>query len=155
MKRTLVLVGVLVAVAVVGFAQELDVPTRLERLEARVARLQERTDRLEAAFRRSEEATATLTKQVKLLSEAQARFASAITVEPSGGVRISGNLRLDANVLEDPVTVDCDNESSGTTRRRCACPDGRVTTGIELRPMAVSSMPGPSTYNTALVCSRM
>jgi hypothetical protein len=128
---------------------------RTQRAEERIDRLTEDTARLESTLKRSEAAVATLSRQVKTLTEAQERFARAITVEPSGTVRITGNLRLDNNVLEDATVVNCDTEGTSGARRQCTCPAGFIATGIELKPLALSAYPGPATYNTALVCSRL
>jgi uncharacterized protein YoxC len=128
---------------------------RTQRAEDRIDRLTEDTERLESTLKKSEAAVATLSRQVKTLAEAQERLARAISVEPSGAVRITGNLRLDNNVLEDTTVVNCDAEGISGARRQCTCPAGSIVTGIELRPLALSAYPGPATYNTALVCSRL
>jgi hypothetical protein len=128
---------------------------RTLRAEERIERLAKDTARLESTLRQSETTVATLSRQVKILTEAQERFSRSVAVEPSGAVRITGNLRLDNNVLEDTTVVNCDTEGTSGARRQCTCPAGFITTGIELKPLAVSAYPGPATYNTALVCSRL
>ena len=123
-------------------------------LSLRMQRAEQRTARLEAAMKESTETSAKLSKELRALSDEHEKLTRAIAVE-GNVVRINGNLRLENNVLEDQTIVDCDADSTGGTKRRCTCPDGRIAVGIELRPIAVSAMPGPSSYNTALVCSRM
>jgi hypothetical protein len=160
MTRSVVVLGVTAALAVAGFAgfgglagfaaQEPRTPTAEERLD----RLEEDTRQLKLALKRSEATVATLAKQVKTIAEAQERLARSVSVEPSGAVRITGNLRLDNNVLEDATVVPCDAAATAA-KRQCTCPEGLVTIGIELRPLALSAYPGPATYNTALVCSRL
>jgi hypothetical protein len=160
MTRSVVVLGATAALAVAGFggfgglagfaAQEPRTLTAEERLD----RLEEGTKRLELALKRSEATVATLAKQVKTIAEAQERLARAVSVEPSGAVRITGNLRLDNNVLEDATVITCDPAATAA-KRQCTCPDGLVTIGIELRPLSQSAYPGPATYNTALVCSRL
>jgi hypothetical protein len=172
MKRSVVvlgMIGMIVAVAVGRFAAqearqapETDVNGRAAKLqeqtqllEERIVRLKADADRLAAAFKRSEETVATLSKQVKTIAEAQERLGRAVSVDPSGAVRILGNLHLDNNVLEDIRVVDCDAEGISGNKRQCKCPTGLVTIGIELRALSTSAFPGPSTYNTALVCGRI
>jgi hypothetical protein len=128
---------------------------RTQRAEEQIDRLTNHTERLESTLKKSEMAVAALSRQVKTLTEAQERLARSIAVDPSGAVRITGNLRLDNNVLEDATVVNCDAEGISGARRQCTCPAGLIVTGIELRPIATSAYPGPSTYNTALVCSRL
>jgi hypothetical protein len=162
MRRSVVVLGMIMAVAVAAerfTAQEARPPRpieeRLDRLEADTERLAADTERLSSALRRSEATVATLSKQMKTVVEAQERFARAVSVDPSGGVRITGNLRLDNNVIDDITVVDCDAEGISGGRRRCTCPTGLIAVGIELKPLSVSAYPGPSTYNTALVCGRL
>jgi hypothetical protein len=109
-------------------------------LSARVARLQSHV--------------AALTKTVKIIADNQALFARSVMVEPNGTVRITGNLRLENNVLDDVTLVNCD-AGSLSAKRQCTCPEGLIAIGIELRPLEVSAYPGPATYNTALLCSRL
>jgi hypothetical protein len=123
-------------------------------VEERLARLEKDVRRLDGALQRSEITITTLSKQVKTLTEAQERLARTVSVDPSGAVRITGNLRLENNVLEDIRTVPCDAAATASSRP-CTCPEGLVTLGIELRPLATSAYPGPATYNTALVCGRL
>jgi hypothetical protein len=156
MMRSVVVLGMVGAVGVGGFAaQEARPVTRALTVEERVERLEADTARLESALRRSEATVATLSKQMKTVVEAQERLARSISVDPSGAVRITGNLRLDNNVIEDIRVVDCDAEGVSGGKRQCTCPSGLLSIGIELRPIAVSAYPGPSTYNTALVCGRL
>jgi hypothetical protein len=156
MKRTGVVLGmvaalVVAALAVGGLAAQ---DPALRPVEERVERLERDTRRLESALRKSEETVATLSKQVKTIAEAQDRFARSVSVEPSGAVRITGNLRLENNVLEEIAVIPCDGEDI-TAKRQCRCPEGLLTIGIELRPLALSAYPGPKTYNTGLVCGRL
>jgi hypothetical protein len=156
MKRTGVVLGmvaalVVAALAVGGLAAQ---DPALRPVEERVERLERDTRRLESALRKSEETVATLSKQVKTIAEAQDRFARSVSVEPSGAVRITGNLRLENNVLEEIAVIPCDAEDM-TAKRQCRCPEGLLTIGIELRPLALSAYPGPKTYNTGLVCGRL
>jgi hypothetical protein len=127
---------------------------RTQRLEEQVARLKTDNDRLSAGLERARANAANFLQQLKPLVEAQARLARSVAVDPSGAVRITGNLRLENNVLEEGTVVNCD-PSSLSGQRQCTCPDGLVATGIELRPLATSAYPGPATYNTSLVCSRL
>lgn len=127
---------------------------RTQRLEEQVARLKADNDRLAAGLERARSNAANFLQQLKPLVEAQARLARSIAVEPSGAVRITGNLRLENNVLEEGAVVNCD-PGSLSGQRACTCPDGLVAIGIQLRPLATSAYPGPATYNTALVCSRL
>jgi len=127
---------------------------RTQRLEEQVARLKTDNDRLTAGLERARANAQNFLQQLKPLVEAQARLARSVSVDQMGTVRITGNLRLDNNVLEDPTVVNCD-PSSLSGQRACTCPDGLVAVGIELRPLATSAYPGPATYNTSLVCSRL
>jgi hypothetical protein len=95
-----------------------------------------------------------LTKTVKVIADNQALFARSVMVESNGTVRITGNLRLEGNVLDDVTVINCDTGSI-SAKRRCTCPEGLIAIGIELRPLEVSAYPGPATYNTALLCSRL
>jgi hypothetical protein len=95
-----------------------------------------------------------LTRTVKVIADNQALFARSVMVEPNGTVRITGNLRLENNVLDDVTVINCD-EGSISAKRQCTCPDGLIAIGIELRPLELSAFPGPATYNTALLCSRL
>jgi uncharacterized coiled-coil protein SlyX len=156
MKPSFVVFG-MIAGLTVGGAQaglsDTELAQRVTKLEERVALLDRNTKKLEVALSQSDVAVAALSKQVKAITEAQERFARAVSVDPSGAVRITGNLRLDNNTIDDITIVGCDKEA--TSKRQCTCPQGMVTVGIELRPLAVSAYPGPSTYNTALVCGRL
>jgi hypothetical protein len=127
---------------------------RTQRLEEQVTRLKTDNDRLSAGLERARANAANFLQQLKPLVEAQARLARSVAVDQTGTVRITGNLRLDNNVLEDATVVNCD-PSSLSGKRACTCPDGLVAIGIELRPLATSAYPGPATYNTSLVCSRL
>jgi phage-related minor tail protein len=163
MKRSVVVLGMLgmiVAVTAGRFAAqearpEQRIEERLDRLEADTKRLTADTERLASALKRSEATVATLAKEVKTIEEAQERLARAVSVDPAGTVRIMGNLRLDNNVIEDIRVIDCDAEGISGGKRQCTCPTGLITVGIELKPLSVSAYPGPSTYNTALVCGRI
>jgi hypothetical protein len=95
-----------------------------------------------------------LTKTVKVIADNQALFARSVMVESNGTVRITGNLRLEGNVLDDVTVVNCD-AGSISAKRQCTCPDGLIAIGIELRPLELSAYPRPATYNTALLCSRL
>jgi hypothetical protein len=171
MTRSVVVLGMVAALAVGRFAAQGTRPAaspearRSEtELEARVTKLQERTqrveeqlarlktdtDRMAAALERARANATNFLQQLKPIVEAQARLARSVAVEPTGAVRITGNLRLENNVLEEATVINCD-----ATQRQCTCPDGFVAIGIELRPQATSAYPGPATYNTALVCSRL
>lgn len=108
-------------------------------LSARVAKLQSHV--------------AALTKTVKVIADNQALFARSVMVEPNGTVRITGNVRVDNNLIEDVQIINCD-QSSLSAKRQCTCPEGLVAIGIELRPLATSAYPGPATYNTAILCGR-
>jgi hypothetical protein len=125
-----------VAVAVGRFAAA---PPETE-LSARVAKLQSHVT--------------ALTKTVKVIADNQALFARSVMVESNGTVRITGNLRLDGNVLDEVTVINCD-EGSISAKRQCTCPEGLIAIGIELRPLELSAFPGPATYNTALLCSRL
>jgi hypothetical protein len=114
------------------------VPPETE-LSARVAKLQSHV--------------AALTKTVKVIADNQALFARSFMVEPNGTVRITGNVRVDNNLIEDIQNINCD-QSSLSGKRQCTCPEGLVAVGIELRPQATSAYPGPATYNTAILCGR-
>lgn len=130
---------------------------RTERLEEQVARLKTDNEKLATGLERARANAANAAnflQQLKPIVEAQARLARSVAVDPSGAVRITGNLRLENNVLEDSTVVNCD-PSSLSGQRRCTCPAGLVATGIELRPLATSAYPGPATYNTSLVCSAL
>jgi len=95
-----------------------------------------------------------LTKTVKVIADNQAFFARSVMVESNGTVRITGNLRLENNVLEDVTIVNCD-AGSISAKRQCTCPEGLIAIGIELRPLELSAYPGPASYNTALLCGRL
>jgi hypothetical protein len=95
-----------------------------------------------------------LTKTVKVIADNQALFARSVMVESNGTVRITGNLRLENNVLDDVTVINCD-EGSLSAKRQCTCPEGLIAIGIELRAQQQSAFPGPATYNTALLCSRL
>lgn len=127
---------------------------RTQRLEEQVARLKADHDRLATGLERARANAANFLQQLKPIVEAQDRLARSVVVEPSGAVRITGNLRLENNVLEEGTVVNCD-PGSLSGQRACTCPAGLVAIGIELRPLATSAYPGPATYNTALVCSRL
>jgi hypothetical protein len=184
MKRSVVVIGVILAVAAGRFAAqetrpagrqasrppanaqaglpETELNVRIAKLEERTQEAEERidrlkvdTDRLKSALERSETTVATLSKQVKTIVEAHERLARAVSVDPSGAVRITGNLRLENNLFEEVTVVNCDTEGTSGRKRQCTCPSGLVTVGIELKPLALSAYPGPATYNTALVCGRI
>jgi hypothetical protein len=177
MTRSAVVVGMVAALAVGGFAAQdvrpvalrtqvgppetelkkhvEDLQERTQRVERRIDLIEKDNKRLESALEKSEATVATLSKQVKTIADAQERLARAVTVDPSGGVRITGNLRLDNNVLEDVTVINCDAEGTTGTKRQCTCPQGLIAIGLELRPLALSAYPGPATYNTALVCGRL
>jgi hypothetical protein len=178
MKRSVVVVGVVATLAAGGFSTQkpeartvtgaqagltetelkgrvAKLEERTQRLEERIARQETNTKRLESALEKSEAAVAALSKHVKTIAEAQERLARTVSVEASGAVRITGNLRLDNNVFEDITITNCDVEGTSGTKRQCTCPTGLIAIGIELRPLALSAYPGPATYNTALVCARL
>ena len=178
MKRSAVVVGMVAALAVGRFAaqdvrpaalrtqyepsSETELKKHVEDLRERTQRVEQRIDliekdnkRLSSALGKSEATVAMLSKEVKTIAEAQERLARAVTVDPSGGVRITGNLRLDNNVVEDVTVVNCDTEGTTGAKRQCTCPQGLIAIGLELRPLALSAYPGPATYNTALVCGRL
>jgi hypothetical protein len=123
---------------------------RTQRIEEQMTRLKADHDRLAAGLDRARANAANFLQQLKPIVEAQARLAQSVAVEPTGAVRITGNLRLENNVLEEATVVNCDPGG-----RQCTCPAGLVAIGIELRPQALSAYPGPATYNTSLVCSRL
>jgi hypothetical protein len=176
MRRLIVVLGMVAAVAVGLFAAQGTRPaaspeprrTETTELEGRVIKLQERTQRIEeqlarlkadndklaAGLERARANAQNFLQQLKPLVEAQARLARSVSVDQTGAVRITGNLRLDNNVLDDPTVVPCD-DTTFASGRQCTCPDGLVTIGIELRPLATSAYPGPATYNTSLVCARL
>jgi hypothetical protein len=177
MTRSAVVVGMVAALAVGGFAAQdarpaalrtqvvppetelkkhvEDQQERTQRVERRIDLIEKDNKRLASALEKSEATVATLSRQVKTIAEAQERLARAVTVDPSGGVRITGNLRLDNNVLEDVTVINCDAEGTTGAKRQCTCPQGLIAIGLELRPLALSAYPGPATYNTALVCGRL
>jgi hypothetical protein len=166
-RKRSVVVGMMVVVAAVGrFAAQEARPTdvnglvaklheRTQLVEERLDRMKADAVRLESALRRSEETVATLSKQMKTIAEAQERLARSVSVDPSGAVRITGNLRLENNTIEDATVINCDTEGTSGGRRQCTCPTGLIAIGIELKPLALSAYPGPATYNTALVCGRL
>jgi hypothetical protein len=154
-----------------------------EELTFRLARLEQRAALLESALQRSDAAINALAKQVKTLADAYARMTAAVSIDVPGEVRIYGNLRLANNQIDDVVVVPCGDAGATTSlpgpgsatasfpgptgsvtsspsmstapEQQCTCPDARVVTGIQFRPGAVSPMPGPATYNAALVCGRL
>jgi hypothetical protein len=158
MRRSVVLLGMIAALAVGRFAAQERTPS----VEERIDRLTESTARLAAALKKSEANVAMLAKQVKANAdqaranaEAHDYLARAVSVDSHGLVRIRGNVRLENNVLEDVTVVNCDEGGTLTRRGGCTCPEGLIAIGIELRPQGVSAYPGPATHNTALICGRL
>jgi hypothetical protein len=158
MRRSVVLLGMIAALAVGRFAAQERTPS----VEERIDRLTESTARLAAALKKSEANVEMLAKQVKANAdqaranaEAHDYLARAVSVDSHGLVRIRGNVRLENNVLEDVTVVNCDEAGTLTRRGGCTCPEGLIAIGIELRPQGVSAYPGPATHNTALICGRL
>jgi hypothetical protein len=154
MKRSVVLLGVIAALA--------NLQERTPSVDERIQRLTEDTARLASALKRTEAAVATLSKQVKATAdqakanaEHHAWLARVLSIDSAGTLRIRGNLRLENNVLEDVTVVNCDDEGTVSRKGGCTCPEGLIAIGIELRPQGLSPYPGPATYNTSLVCSRL
>lgn len=155
MKRTRVVLGLIVAmvmaVAVGRFTAQQ--PHQVAATTAAPAAATPETE-LSARVAKLQSQVAALTRTVKVIADNQALFARSVMVEPNGTVRIHGNVRLDNNVFDDVQVINCDESTLGG-KRQCTCPEGLVAIGIELRPLATSAYPGPSTYNTAIVCGRI
>jgi hypothetical protein len=140
MTRSGLVLGLVVAFVVAVAVGRFSAVAPETELSARVAKLQAHVT--------------ALTKAVKVIADNQALFARSVMVESNGTVRITGNLRLEGNVLDEVTVVNCD-EGSISAKRQCTCPEGLIAIGIELRPLELSAFPGPATYNTALLCSRL
>jgi hypothetical protein len=145
-------VAIVVAVAVGRFAAQ-QAPRAVAYPSAAAAAVTTETE-LSARVAKLQAHVTALTKTVKVIADNQALFARSVMVESNGTVRITGNLRLEGNVLDEFTVVNCD-EGSISAKRQCTCPEGLIAIGIELRPLEVSAFPGPATYNTALLCSRL
>jgi hypothetical protein len=145
-------VAFVVAVAVGRFAAQ-QAPRPVAYPAAGVAAVPPETE-LTARVAKLQAHVTALTKTVKVIADNQALFARSVMVESNGTVRITGNLRLENNVLDEVTVINCD-EGSISAKRQCTCPEGLIAIGIELRPLELSAFPGPATYNTALLCSRL
>ena len=152
MKRTRVVLGLIVAM-VMAVAVGRFTAQQPHQVAANTTAVTPETE-LNARVTKLQSQLVALARTVKVIADNQALFARSVMVEPNGTVRIHGNVRLDNNVFEDIQVVNCDESTLGG-KRQCTCPEGLVAIGIELRPMATSAYPGPSTYNTAIVCGRI